>query len=383
MRSVLRLKRRLARRLLRGYCVSLVLAACSSHDADEPDAAGRRRLRRPLRRTPTAPAIPARRIVCPARAIRRRRRRTGGTGRRDVLRRRRRPGGVAPVQVSCSATSDRLFPSRHDQRAVHRHRRHARRRGPVRSRSPWRRRRRSCRARGSWRLATARPWAKSPSRSAPCATGRLNYPHGHRSGGGVSRRSCCRCCAAATPARRRALEMFNAGRCRASGPRMAPSGCRGVLANSAAAGGAAARRHQRSERPRHGWRPDGVARHRPHGQGDSRPRRARVHRHAATPSSTGPRAIPTALIQTLNANIRDTARGEGAVLVDVYARPSSVDVNSLHRRSTGCTHRSGLSEDRRERSSRAIRQDLEVRLHAALGAAVDMRARHVAPRQNE
>jgi lysophospholipase L1-like esterase len=36
------------------------------------------------------------------------------------------------------------------------------------------------------------------------------------------------------------------------------------------------------------------------------------------PRATGVKAVPVALIQSLNANIRDTARGEGAVLVDVF-----------------------------------------------------------------
>jgi len=36
------------------------------------------------------------------------------------------------------------------------------------------------------------------------------------------------------------------------------------------------------------------------------------------PRPTGAKAVPIALIQSLNSNIRDTARGEGAVLVDVF-----------------------------------------------------------------
>jgi lysophospholipase L1-like esterase len=49
-----------------------------------------------------------------------------------------------------------------------------------------------------------------------------------------------------------------------------------------------------------------------------RGRGARTFLATLPPSRPGPKAVPLALIQSLNANIRDTARGEGAVLVDVY-----------------------------------------------------------------
>ena len=77
------------------------------------------------------------------------------------------------------------------------------------------------------------------------------------------------------------------------------------------------------------------------------------------PRPSGVKAVPLSLVQTLNGNIRDTARGEGAVLVDVFTA-LSVDVNryisidGLHPTEAGYQK---IAETFYE----AIRQDLEVR----------------------
>lgn len=52
---------------------------------------------------------------------------------------------------------------------------------------------------------------------------------------------------------------------------------------------------------------------------EGRYRGARVFVATLAPAGTGPKAPPATLISQLNARIRDTARGEGAVLVDVHA----------------------------------------------------------------
>lgn len=77
------------------------------------------------------------------------------------------------------------------------------------------------------------------------------------------------------------------------------------------------------------------------------------------PRPSGVKAVPINLVQTLNANIRDTARGEGAVLVDVFSA-LSVDVNryisfdGLHPTEAGYQKIAETFYD-------AIRLDLEVR----------------------
>lgn len=77
------------------------------------------------------------------------------------------------------------------------------------------------------------------------------------------------------------------------------------------------------------------------------------------PRPTGVKAVPLALIQSLNANIRDTVRGEGAVLVDLF-QALSADVNlyisfdGLHPTEAGYRK---IAETFYE----AVRQELEVR----------------------
>jgi lysophospholipase L1-like esterase len=77
------------------------------------------------------------------------------------------------------------------------------------------------------------------------------------------------------------------------------------------------------------------------------------------PRPTGPKAVSITLIQSLNSNIRETARGEGAVLVDVFT-VLSTDVNryisfdGLHPTEAGYQK---IAETFYE----AIRQDLEIR----------------------
>jgi lysophospholipase L1-like esterase len=77
------------------------------------------------------------------------------------------------------------------------------------------------------------------------------------------------------------------------------------------------------------------------------------------PRPSGAKAVPIALIQSLNSNIRDTVRGEGAVLVDLFTALST-DVNrymsfdGLHPSEAGYQK---IAETFYE----AIRQDLEVR----------------------
>jgi lysophospholipase L1-like esterase len=77
------------------------------------------------------------------------------------------------------------------------------------------------------------------------------------------------------------------------------------------------------------------------------------------PRPTGSKAVPLSLIQSLNANIRDTARGEGAVLVDVFQALSTnvnlyISVDGLHPTEAGY-------QKIAETFFQAIRQDLEVR----------------------
>jgi lysophospholipase L1-like esterase len=77
------------------------------------------------------------------------------------------------------------------------------------------------------------------------------------------------------------------------------------------------------------------------------------------PRVGGSKAVPLSLIQTLNANIRDTARGEGAVLVDVFQALSAdvslyISFDGLHPTEAGYLKIA-------ETFAAAIRQDLEVR----------------------
>ena len=77
------------------------------------------------------------------------------------------------------------------------------------------------------------------------------------------------------------------------------------------------------------------------------------------PRPSGAKAVPIALIQSLNTNIRDTVRGEGAVLVDLFTALST-DVNryisfdGLHPTEAGYQKIAETFFD-------AIRQDLEIR----------------------
>jgi lysophospholipase L1-like esterase len=62
------------------------------------------------------------------------------------------------------------------------------------------------------------------------------------------------------------------------------------------------------------------------------------------PRPGGTKAVPITLIQSLNANIRDTARGEGAVLVDVFQALSPnvdlyISVDGLHPTGAGYRNR--------------------------------------------
>jgi lysophospholipase L1-like esterase len=90
-----------------------------------------------------------------------------------------------------------------------------------------------------------------------------------------------------------------------------------------------------------------------------RGRGARTFLATLPPSRPGPKAVPSALIQSLNSNIRDTARGEGAVLVDVFGALST-DVNrymsfdGLHPSEAGYRKIADTFYE-------AIRLDLEVR----------------------
>ena len=90
-----------------------------------------------------------------------------------------------------------------------------------------------------------------------------------------------------------------------------------------------------------------------------RGRGARAFLATLPPPRPGPRAIPLSLIQTLNANIRTTARGEGAVLVDIYEAlnvdPTRyIGVDGLHPNEAGYQRIA-------ETFFLAIRQDLEIR----------------------
>jgi lysophospholipase L1-like esterase len=90
-----------------------------------------------------------------------------------------------------------------------------------------------------------------------------------------------------------------------------------------------------------------------------RGRGARVFLATLPPSRPGLRAVPLTLIQTLNTNIRATARGEGAVLVDVYEALVSdvtryIGVDGLHPTEAGY-------QKIADTFFAAVRQDLEVR----------------------
>jgi lysophospholipase L1-like esterase len=90
-----------------------------------------------------------------------------------------------------------------------------------------------------------------------------------------------------------------------------------------------------------------------------RNRGARAFLATLPPSRPGLRAIPLSLIQTLNTNIRATARGEGAVLVDIYEAlivdPTRyIGVDGLHPNEAGYQRIA-------ETFFAAIRQDLEIR----------------------
>jgi lysophospholipase L1-like esterase len=97
---------------------------------------------------------------------------------------------------------------------------------------------------------------------------------------------------------------------------------------------------------------------------ESRNRGARVF--IATlppPRAGGSKAVALTLIQSLNANIRDTARGEGAVLVDVFQALSTninlyMSVDGLHPTEAGYQKIADTFYE-------AIRQDLEARASAA------------------
>jgi lysophospholipase L1-like esterase len=77
------------------------------------------------------------------------------------------------------------------------------------------------------------------------------------------------------------------------------------------------------------------------------------------PRPSGTKAVPVTLIQSLNSNIRDTVRGEGAVLVDLFTALSTdvnryISLDGLHPTEAGY-------QKIAETFFEAIRQDLEIR----------------------
>lgn len=77
------------------------------------------------------------------------------------------------------------------------------------------------------------------------------------------------------------------------------------------------------------------------------------------PRPSGPKAVPITLIQALNTNIRDTVRGEGAVLVDLFTALSTdvnryVSIDGLHLTEAGYQKAADTFYE-------AIRVDLEIR----------------------
>jgi lysophospholipase L1-like esterase len=77
------------------------------------------------------------------------------------------------------------------------------------------------------------------------------------------------------------------------------------------------------------------------------------------PRAGGSKAVPLTLIQSLNANIRDTARGEGAVLVDVF-QALSANIN-LYMSFDGLHPSEAGYQKIADTFYEAIRQDLEAR----------------------